>query len=157
MHSRIFTVGKDSEISELSLWEKAIRFDGSIEYLIQEEGETFEDSVNWFCSYLKQNNVNLKREGNTLKIERDSFIDFMIKEKRDSIISNLAELNSSDKEKQFKAYKDLSYNLLQTVKGGFLFYSEENGMTSLDDLLSDYANDHGEIELDLVQSFDYHF
>ncbi|MBE6423031.1 hypothetical protein [Succinivibrio dextrinosolvens] len=157
MHSRIFTVGHDSEISELSLWDIAIKFDGGIEYIVEEEGKSFDASVDWFCSYLKQNNVKLNRNGNTLKIDKDSFIDFRVKEKRDGIASYLAGINSLDKEKQFKAYKGLAHILSQTEKGGFLFYSEENGMTSLDDLLSDYANDDGDIELDLAQSFDYHF
>lgn len=156
MHSRIFTVGHDSEISELFLWDVAIRFDGGIEYLVEEEGKAFDASVDWLCSYLEDNKVKIKREGNTLKIEKDSFIDFRIKEKQDRTASILAELNNPLKEKQFKAYKDLTSTLSQSEKGGFLFYSEENGMTSLDDLLSDYANEHGEIELHLAQSFDYH-
>ena len=152
MHSTIFAL---NHISEDELNEDAQRFNPCIDYVSQEKSMVA--SVDWLEQYLSGHKIKVNRVNcGLLVFSVAEYLRFILSNKSKIIAKLNTDLSKADSpEAELRAYKSAGYDLYQDDKFGFLFYSDKAGMMTINDLCW-FENDDGMIELEIVETFDYH-
>ena len=152
MHSTIFAL---NHISEDELNEYAHYFNSCIDYVVQEKSMVA--SVDWLEQYLNSNQIKVHRVNcGLLVFSAAEYLRMVLSEKTKIIArlnTDLSKANSPEEE--LRAYRSAGYDLYVDPKFGFLFYSDDTGICKLDELCQ-FENDNGMIELEIVETFDYH-
>ena len=152
MHSTIFAL---NHISEDELYEYAHYFNSCIDYVVQEKSMVA--SVDWLEQYLSSHKIKVNRVNcGLLVFSAAEYLRMVLSEKTKIIARLNTDLSEAySPEAELRAYKSAGYDLYVDPKFGFLFYSDDNGICTLDDLCQ-FENDDGMIEIEIVETFDYH-
>ena len=154
MHSKIFVIGCD--ISESELWNDVKCFNGGIDYIDEETKEWSKSSIEWLDGYIKNSKIKFIRQGNVFRIDKESYLNALIKEKKEIIKELKRKLSVVEEpEKELIAYRNAGYSLYTDPRFGFLFYSEDSWLIDFDELC-EFENENGEIEFEVTKTFDFH-